>query len=505
MEELGAAQSAMRFPSASAVATAALASSRRFALVPFSTSALSPFVSQSSLSALSHARAPPASCAAAQQPHANAPDAGVATQSLPASPLLSASSGTESSAGPPPQAFFSSRLCAELAVDTCAASIASFGVSPFVTIIDRSIVRNAAGVQSLWASIAAGFRDIVFRPRLFFSGRDFRIVCGVYAGTYLAANGAVTVARHLNQTDVSTEFTKFLSATAANMYLCIRKDIIFAQLFNRQPTAQSVSAPATPASLPSSSAVNRGASVSSAGGSLAGSAATVAKASSRRFPLVSTLLFVFRDSLTIAASFNAPAYVASWLSRQATPRGATGSPQAGASGAMQARAGADETQQLTAEERHAAARADGAFATLPEAHRDWTGADQDDPVAAGGGESIGAAIDGQRVWRHFAHRLAEDRAFADSTAQVLCPVGIQLFSTPLHLLALDIFNNPGRSPGQRSRFLVTAYGGTVLARASRILPAFGIGGILNTRLKDGLRKFIPASEAKAELRAGCRE
>ncbi|CBZ55536.1 conserved hypothetical protein [Neospora caninum Liverpool] len=402
----------------------------------------------------------PALCAAAQQAGSETPEHGVASpavasghSSVSAPPRVPSSAGAGVSGN---AAQFSSRFCTELVIDAAAAGLASFGVSPFVTIIDRSIVRNAAGVQTLWSSIAAGCRDLVFRPRHLLAGRDFRIVFGVYAGTYFVANGAVTVGQQFRLSEGTAELVKFLGTTAANMFLCIRKDIIFAKLFG------------TP------SGVAGGVAVAEAAG----------KATSRRFPLVSTLLFVCRDSLTIAASFNAPPYLAAWLTRRAARDDAG------------RRAGPQPLGANQMAERREAAHAGGRIPTLPQAHRDWAGSDQDDPAAAGGGESVGAALEEKRVWRRFTHKLATEKAFADSTAQLLCPVAVQFLSTPLHLLALDVYNRPGHSSAQRTSFLVGAYAGTVAARASRILPAFGIGGILNAKTKGLLRKY--AGDAQTE-------
>ena len=70
-------------------------------------------------------------------------------------------------------------------------------------------------------------------------------------------------------------------------------------------------------------------------------------------------------------------------------------------------------------------------------------------------------------------------------AQLIAPCAMQFMSAPLHLLGLDLFNRQGVEVGaaQRTRFVAKEYVSTALARCARILPAFGIGGVLNKSLR----------------------
>lgn len=67
-------------------------------------------------------------------------------------------------------------------------------------------------------------------------------------------------------------------------------------------------------------------------------------------------------------------------------------------------------------------------------------------------------------------------------AQFLAPAGIQLVSTPLHLWGLDLYNRPG-GEGVGWRMRVRKVGrdwfGSSLARMGRVVPAFGVGGVVN--------------------------
>jgi hypothetical protein len=74
-----------------------------------------------------------------------------------------------------------------------------------------------------------------------------------------------------------------------------------------------------------------------------------------------------------------------------------------------------------------------------------------------------------------------------SAAQFLAPAAIQLASTPLHLLGLDLYNRSAmigwraRLTKVRKDWLMSS-----LARMCRIIPAFGVGGVVNA----GVRKSL---------------
>ena len=70
-----------------------------------------------------------------------------------------------------------------------------------------------------------------------------------------------------------------------------------------------------------------------------------------------------------------------------------------------------------------------------------------------------------------------------SVAQFLAPAGMQLFSTPLHLWGLDLYNRPmGNGTPWRTRAAKVGrdWFGSSLARMGRIVPAFGVGGVVNS-------------------------
>ncbi|KAK4671401.1 hypothetical protein QC764_600600 [Podospora pseudoanserina] len=71
-------------------------------------------------------------------------------------------------------------------------------------------------------------------------------------------------------------------------------------------------------------------------------------------------------------------------------------------------------------------------------------------------------------------------------AQFAAPAAVQVFSTPVHLWGLDIYNRPGVGVGERVRLVVRNWGVSTAARVCRIVPAFGVGGVVNFKVRGGL-------------------
>lgn len=57
---------------------------------------------------------------------------------------------------------------------------------------------------------------------------------------------------------------------------------------------------------------------------------------------------------------------------------------------------------------------------------------------------------------------------------------IQIIVTPFHLLGLDLYNREGVSMTGRLRYVKSLYTSTLSIRMIRFLPAYGIGGTVNS-------------------------
>ena len=93
--------------------------------------------------------------------------------------------------------------------------------------------------------------------------------------------------------------------------------------------------------------------------------------------------------------------------------------------------------------------------------------------------------------------------YAREVAQFASPVMMQVVCAPLHLLALDFYNVREISLSQRFTNVSAVLPPTFLVRMIRQLPAFGIGGVMNTSLvhrgRDyNLREFYAKPRAAAE-------
>ncbi|MCJ1375709.1 hypothetical protein MMC20_006946 [Loxospora ochrophaea] len=75
-----------------------------------------------------------------------------------------------------------------------------------------------------------------------------------------------------------------------------------------------------------------------------------------------------------------------------------------------------------------------------------------------------------------------------SAAQFLAPAVIQLASTPLHLWGLDLYNRPGMSWRERVTRVQRDWLISSIARMARIVPAFGVGGVVNNRVRLNLMR-----------------
>ncbi len=84
----------------------------------------------------------------------------------------------------------------------------------------------------------------------------------------------------------------------------------------------------------------------------------------------------------------------------------------------------------------------------------------------------------------------KDAVTGEFVVQLAAPCVIQLFSTPYHLLALDLYNRPHASRHERWNLVRKNYAMSAVARVGRILPAFGIGGVTNRSLRQSITNLL---------------
>ncbi|KAJ4149346.1 hypothetical protein NW754_000786 [Fusarium falciforme] len=253
--------------------------------------------------------------------------------------------------------------------DAASAASAASLVAPLIAIIDRSIMENASGRNTLAASIKSSLRTLLLRPHTLLLSKPTALIFCLYGGTYLTANAVDTASSTVSNrpaSAVTAGTTKFAASSAASIGVCIYKDQVFVRLFG------------PPGVTP------------------------------RPVPMASYGLFALRDCLTIFASFNVPPLLGPYLDQRFT----------------------DEVKK----------RVSGLYA-----------------------------------------------------AQFMAPAMVQFISTPMHLLGLDLYNRPASGPAGavvslrdrwdiiRRNWLISS-----VARICRIVPAFGVGGVVNMKVRKNL-------------------
>lgn len=71
---------------------------------------------------------------------------------------------------------------------------------------------------------------------------------------------------------------------------------------------------------------------------------------------------------------------------------------------------------------------------------------------------------------------------AETSAQLLAPVGMQVVCAPVHLLALNFYNAPVASASERAAAVWRTAPQTIVAYAIRMAPSFGVGVVVNSSL-----------------------
>ncbi len=116
---------------------------------------------------------------------------------------------------------------------TAAGTIAALIVSPFVRIIDQSMVESLSGKSSgLVKGLQNGLTELCKQPISFIRNPYYSPVVMLYAGTYITANTTETVCNNLGQ---DSTIPKLIFSSTTNIILSNIKDGIYAQLGGKGP------------------------------------------------------------------------------------------------------------------------------------------------------------------------------------------------------------------------------------------------------------------------------
>ncbi|CAN9431995.1 unnamed protein product [Alternaria alternata] len=127
-------------------------------------------------------------------------------------------------------------LAAVLAGDVAAATLSATAISPILTVIDRSVVENAAPAnQPLLSTLRTNILNSVRRPRLLFATKPFLYMWTLYAATYTTANAVESIGTALTAgaDRILISSITFISTCLVNVPLGVWKDVRFVQTYGR--------------------------------------------------------------------------------------------------------------------------------------------------------------------------------------------------------------------------------------------------------------------------------
>jgi len=88
------------------------------------------------------------------------------------------------------------------------------------------------------------------------------------------------------------------------------------------------------------------------------------------------------------------------------------------------------------------------------------------------------------------HHHNWDYIQAERVTQIVCPPLMQIILVPIHLLALGLYNDKGKSMAEHASYIRSIYWNTVFLKMMRFLPGYGIGGVFNIELRRYLKSKV---------------
>lgn len=92
------------------------------------------------------------------------------------------------------------------------------------------------------------------------------------------------------------------------------------------------------------------------------------------------------------------------------------------------------------------------------------------------------------------NNVISSKKVADTVAQIGVPITAQMFLTPIHLLALDLYMEKESTASARFKRILGMAPETVAIRMGRVLFAYGIAGVFNVGLRTKLREMFVFQE-----------
>ena len=131
-----------------------------------------------------------------------------------------------------------SSLFVKLLIDLFSGAFAAFSVTPIILAVDKAVVQNMSGQDSIISSLYSTLNEMVQSPMDFIQTKQFLWVFLVYSSTYISANSITTLCARLK---INNIVPKLIGVSAVNIYCGILKDMAFARYFgksNSDPVGQ---------------------------------------------------------------------------------------------------------------------------------------------------------------------------------------------------------------------------------------------------------------------------
>ncbi len=323
-------------------------------------------------------------------------------------------------------------LLGDVVIGTCV----SFGISPFVAMIDQAIVQRSMGSHTITSSIRASMAQMIRQPATYFRSTPFLWMWALYAATYSTANTLKTLQEREFQSEKVTENADRGSTVMCTSSVSVYSTIRFEDAGDERAASLSIDR-------------------KSRSGSFFADRAMSWMSGTASYLLASPLcLLVGTGAVNISMSL------------------------------MKDRAYA---HLFASQEPNIANRKPPMVPKVTYAL--WTVRD----LMVVGSSFLLPDMAVQHCLKHGYIDHTQTSSTLRS-AQFLIPVASQVFAGPLHLLGLNIYEHPKATPLERLRcFQNGALTSVITARMSRILQAFSVGGVGNTYFREIWRRWVKAT------------
>ena len=123
------------------------------------------------------------------------------------------------------------RIFRRIGLDWVSGVCAAFTAAPVIMMIDKAVVQKSGGSATISASIKESMLSLMKNPIRFILKKEFLWIMFVYGSTYMAANSIDSLCKIYHKSDL---FPKLIGVTAVNMTASILKDRAFAYSYGNK-------------------------------------------------------------------------------------------------------------------------------------------------------------------------------------------------------------------------------------------------------------------------------